>query len=805
MTGHHNIRLLVRTLTLAAAAGAVIAGCGQQDLYEPPGSPYEIVGQLPLPSINEGVDVLGTTAFVAAGEAGLHSIDFSNPSEPVLLQTVNTTKYAYDINVISAAYSDSAFFALTDVAHIIEGSEGVSTYDVTDPSNIEVLQEATTAVDAESTYIVESDDATVPYHVFLAESWKGLRFLPSIVTSPGAIDYTGVFTSTMGYAKGVHVQGGFAYVADDEMGLTVVDVRILEGGQIGVVAWCDSPGNALDIVVEDDYAYVADGSAGLSIFAIDNGEIPIRVATLDLGGYCRGIDAREGLVVIAAGGAGVHFVDVTNPEAPIYLGTTVTTYAKNVVLADDGHCLVADETDGLVVLAGRGPFTDTRGPARPHAFSATSYSNTIATLTWFMPGGDGWWDNATVIDVRRSDQPINNENWDEAEPISDLPAPGERGQPMEMFVQGLIPGTTYFFATRAADDAGIWSQVSASDSVTTVPIIALYNPTLSPQVGSIDDTYTFEVLYAYSEPAQTHEVIIDDTFTYDLELIESTPLGDHYRLETTLTGGAHSTVFRFTATGSPTVTSDPITGPVVSAIAFTMGSPDSELGRDGDESLHEVGLPFLLIAEPHEVTKEQWDPSQFPGDDRPIEGVEWLEAIRYCNQRSLDDALTPAYEPLDPMTVEEVTWNRASNGWRLPTEAEWEYLCRAGNDSTAFYAGVITALVCEYDQVLDGIGWYCGNAGSGTHIVGGKAPNEFGLYDMSGNVKEWCWDWYQADLGSDPVFDVGGPDNGLSKVVRGGSWFYASRDCRSAARDSRAPDSIDDTVGFRMVRTNFGN
>ena len=189
MTGHHNIRLLVRTLTLAAAAGAVIAGCGQQDLYEPPGSPYEIVGQLALPSINEGIDVLGTTAFVAAGEAGLHSIDFSNPSEPILLQTVNTTKYAYDINVIAAAYSDSAFFALTDVAHIIEGSEGVSTYDVTDPSNIEVLQEATTAVDAESTYIEESDDATVPYHVYLAESWHGLRVFPSIVNLPGNLTY----------------------------------------------------------------------------------------------------------------------------------------------------------------------------------------------------------------------------------------------------------------------------------------------------------------------------------------------------------------------------------------------------------------------------------------------------------------------------------------------------------------------------------------------------------------------------------------------------------------------------------------
>jgi formylglycine-generating enzyme required for sulfatase activity len=792
----------------------MIAGCGQQDLYEPPGSPYEIVGQLHLPSINEGVDVLGTTAFVAAGEAGLHSIDFSNPSVPILLHTVNTTKYAYDINVISAAYDSAGIFTVADVAHIIEGSEGVSSFDVTDPNNVRDMDVATTAVDAESTYIEESDDATVPYHVYLAESWHGLRVFSSLVDQPGYLGYDSVFTSTLGYAKSVHVQAGFAYVADDEMGLTVVDVRVLEANQIGVVSWCDSPGNALDIVVEDDYAYVADGSAGLSVFAIDDGEAPIRVTTLDLGGYCRGIDMREGLVVIAAGGAGVHFVDVANPEAPIYLGTTVTTYAMDVVLADDGHCLVADETDGLVILAGRGPFADTRGPARPHGFTATGHSNTIAQLTWFMPGNDGWWGNATEIEVRRSDQLINSENWDDAEPVSDLPPPGERGQPMEMFVQGLIPGTTYFFATRAGDDVGHWSTISASDSVTTVPIIHLYDPTVSPGAGTIYDTFTFEIFYAYSDSALTHEVVIDDTFTYDLELIESTPLGDHYRLETTLPGGEHTTVFRFTAAGSPPVASDPITGPVVSAIAFTMGSPPDEPGRDDDESLHEVGLPFLLITEPHEVFQAQWDsfmvtnPSHFTGDDLPVEGVDWLEAIRFCNLRSQFYGYNPAYEPFDPTTVEEVTWNRASNGWRLPTEAEWEYLCRADLTDTlgtAFYAGDITALVCEYDPVLDGIGWYCGNAGSSTHDVGSKAPNDFGLYDMSGNVKEWCWDWYQEDLGTDPVFDTGGPDSGLFKVVRGGSWYYASRHCRSAARDSRVPDSTDDTVGFRVVRTNFSD
>jgi formylglycine-generating enzyme required for sulfatase activity len=305
-------------------------------------------------------------------------------------------------------------------------------------------------------------------------------------------------------------------------------------------------------------------------------------------------------------------------------------------------------------------------------------------------------------------------------------------------------------------------------------------------------------------------VVIDETFTYELELVESTVLGDRYRVETTIPGGEHTTVFKFTSAGSPPVETAPITGPVVSAIAFTMGSPEEELGRDPDESLHEVGLPYLLIAEPHEVTQAEWnqvmdfDPSNFDGDDLPVEGVEWLDAIRYCNLRSQADGRTPAYDPFDPTTVGEVTWNRAADGWRLPTEAEWEYLCRAGTSAAFHNDEDLTALVCNYDPALDAIGWYCGNAGTSTHPVESKMANDFGLYDMSGNVKEWCWDWYTEDLGTEPVLDAGGPESGVFKVVRGGSWYYASQECRSAARDARAPDSADDTIGLRVVRTDFG-
>ena len=450
---------------------------------------------------------------------------------------------------------------------------------------------------------------------------------------------------------------------------------------------------------------------------------------------------------------------------------------------------------------------------RPHDRTATSYADSIAQITWFMPGDDGWWGNATYIEVRKSDQLINSENWDEAEPVSGLPDAGERGEPMEMYAYALSPGTTYHFATRAGDDAGFLSPLSVSASVTTLPIIHLHDPTVSPENDAPGEIFTFEILYSYSEPAQTHELTVtndeDVSTTYVLDLIESTPLGDRYGIGITISEddlGLHSHEYRFTAPGSPEVTTGQINGPLVGVI-FTMGSPDSELGRDNDESLHKVGLPGLAIAEQYEVTQAEWKTHMGtdPPDEilnRPVDGVEWLDAIRYCNRRSAfegyDDPLP--YSPAEPMTVQEVTWNRESQGYRLPTEAEWEYFCRAGSES-AFYAGGITALVCEYDPILDTIGWYCGNAGSGTHDVGGKAANDSSLYDMSGNVKEWCWDWYQEELGTEQVYDPIGPDSGLFKVVRGGSWFYASRDCRSAARDFRVPDTTDDTIGFRVVRT----
>ncbi len=233
---------------------------------------------------------------------------------------------------------------------------------------------------------------------------------------------------------------------------------------------------------------------------------------------------------------------------------------------------------------------------------------------------------------------------------------------------------------------------------------------------------------------------------------------------------------------------------------FVMGSPVSEMGRDSDETPHAVTITNGYLMTQYEVTEAMWDTYMGGSStsDLPKTGVSWDDAVAFCNAMSVAEGYDPVY------TINgsgDVTWDRNANGYRLPTEAEWELACRAGS-TVAFPHGDIDALFCDLDEDLDSVGWYCYNSDSAVHPVGQKASNTYGLYDMQGNVWEWCWDAYEADyqtLGSqDPVYDGGATDR---RVVRGGSYASGTHFCRAAARSNTVPTLEHAMYGFRVVRT----
>lgn len=200
------------------------------------------------------------------------------------------------------------------------------------------------------------------------------------------------------------------------------------------------------------------------------------------------------------------------------------------------------------------------------------------------------------------------------------------------------------------------------------------------------------------------------------------------------------------------------------------------------------------------------------GDDYPVNQVNWYDAIKYCNLRSMNEGLMPVYSvsgSTDPEDWGEVPylgedglsdpiWDAAicdwsANGYRLLTEAEWEYAARgASNDPDYLYSG---------SDTIDDVAWYGINSESTMHPVGGKAANELGIYDMSGNVFEWCWDWF-GDYSSSPSVNPKGPESGLYRCLRGGCWsLYNEINCRVFYRTKYNPNYRYPTVGFRVCRS----
>jgi formylglycine-generating enzyme required for sulfatase activity len=231
---------------------------------------------------------------------------------------------------------------------------------------------------------------------------------------------------------------------------------------------------------------------------------------------------------------------------------------------------------------------------------------------------------------------------------------------------------------------------------------------------------------------------------------------------------------------------------------FEMGSRS---GRDEEKPVHKVWIDSFLM-DRHEVTQAEYErvgkieafpnPSHFQGADLPAEQVTWPQAARFCNARSRLEGLEPCYNE------DTGTCDFEANGYRLPTEAEWEYACRAGTNSGYSFG--------DEARQLGDFAWFADNSSKKTHPVGRKKPNPWGLFDMHGNVAEWCQDLYDPNYyKASPEKTPRGPAEANENVLRGGSWKSPAEALRSSYRIGETPGFSDaclarDAIGFRCVR-----
>ncbi len=236
----------------------------------------------------------------------------------------------------------------------------------------------------------------------------------------------------------------------------------------------------------------------------------------------------------------------------------------------------------------------------------------------------------------------------------------------------------------------------------------------------------------------------------------------------------------------------PIDMQLVPADTLVMGSISPEAKAD-EFPLLTVPLKSFMISST-EITQKQWNmvfednPSLFRGDDLPVENVSFYDAIEFCNAKSLKDGLDPAYN----YAGSEIVCDFNANGYRLPTEAEWEFAAKGG-DGMSF-------LVYSGSDHAPEVAWYAQNSGAKSRKVATKQPNALGIYDMSGNVAEWVWNWYTPY--SHRISDLyKGPDSGTDKAIRGGSWYHGDSLLRNTARLYAKPFAKSSYFGFRVARS----
>lgn len=244
--------------------------------------------------------------------------------------------------------------------------------------------------------------------------------------------------------------------------------------------------------------------------------------------------------------------------------------------------------------------------------------------------------------------------------------------------------------------------------------------------------------------------------------------------------------------------------------SFQMGSPEAEAWRSADETQHTVTVSDFYMSR-YELTQKEYEeltgnnPSNFSGETLPVENISWLDAVAYCNARSEKDGLTPVYT-IDSQTV---SWDRSANGYRLPTEAEWEYACRAGTNTPFYMENSPSAQDANYyghypyeieDHYFSqgNLEVKPGEYRETTVPVDSFSENPYGLYNMHGNVSEWVWDYY-GDYSASEQINPAGPASGTLRVYRGGGWNDFAKNMRSAYRGTLEQNKGSFNLGIRLV------
>jgi formylglycine-generating enzyme required for sulfatase activity len=422
------------------------------------------------------------------------------------------------------------------------------------------------------------------------------------------------------------------------------------------------------------------------------------------------------------------------------------------------------------------------------------------------------------------------------------PASGTYASAINVFISCPTNGATIRYTTDASEPTSTSTLYSSAINVSATTIIkakAFRSGWTTSATSTANYTITESVatpgfnvpgdIYDAPQSISLSSATVGATIRYTTNGSEPTAESVLYsspiavNVTTTIKAKAYKEGLTDSATASTTYTISSNVGHMilVPGGTFTMGRTTGS--GDADElPTHSVTLNSFYIGE-FEVTQGQYqsimdnNPASLygVGKNHPVYNVSWYEMIKYCNLRSMSEGMNPVYtinSSTDPAiwgevpTTANTTWNSAicnlnANGYRLPTEAEWEYAARGATNATDYlYSG---------SNDISTIAWYdVNNTPNGTKPVGLKNPNSLGIFDMSGNVWEWCWDWYSGNYYSNsPASNPAGSGTGSYRVMRGGAWGNSAISCRVAEREVfYYPYNSHDSniyIGFRVCRTNL--